>query len=147
MKTFLILIVVLVGNYAHPSENSKKEIISTNEAPKAIGPYSQAVRVGNTLYLSGQIAIDPIKGKMIHGDIEQQTHQVLKNIKAVLNASGFILGDVVQSQVFLSDLNNYGKMNKVYASYFIKDPPARAAIQAARLPLDALVEIMVTAAK
>lgn len=147
MKKILILIIALVGNHAHPAENSKKEIISTNEAPKAIGPYSQAVRVGNTLYLSGQIAIDPIKGKLVQGGIEEQTHQVLKNIKAVLNASGFTLSDVVQSQVYLSDLNNYGKMNKVYATYFINNPPARAAIQAARLPLDALVEIMVTAVK
>ncbi|MBT3500966.1 MAG: RidA family protein [Candidatus Marinimicrobia bacterium] len=147
MKNVLILIVVLFGNYAYPTENSKKEIISTSDAPEAIGPYSQAVRVGNTLYLSGQIAIDPIMGKLIQGSIEDQTHQVLKNIKAVLNATGFTLGDVVQSQVFLSDLNNYGAMNKIYASYFSIDPPARAAIQAARLPLDALIEIMVIAVK
>ncbi len=147
MKKILIIIISLVGNHAQPVEIGEKEIISTEKAPKAIGPYSQAVRIGNTIYLSGQIAIDPIKGKLVQGGIEEQTHQVLKNVEAVLNASGFVLTDVVQSQVYLSDLNNYGTMNRIYASYFINDPPARSAIQVSRLPLNALVEIMVTAVK
>ncbi|MFQ5652910.1 MAG: RidA family protein [bacterium] len=123
----------------------EKEIIASDKAPKAIGPYSQAVRVGNTIYLSGQIAIDPATGKMVPGGIEAQTHQVLQNIQAVLEEAGFSLQDVVQSKVFLADLEHYRAMNEVYGTYFTTAPPARAAVQVARLPLDALVEIMVTA--
>ena len=130
------------------SENqSEKVVISSENAPKAIGPYSQAIRVGNMLFLAGQIAIDPTTGKFVEGGIEEQTHQVLRNINAVLLEAGFSLKDVVQSQVFLSDLNNYSAMNSVYGTYFKESPPARAAMQVARLPLDALVEIMVTAVK
>ena len=124
-----------------------REVISTINAPAAIGPYSQAVRAGNTLYLAGQIPIDPKTGKFVRGGITEQTIQVLQNIQAVLNAAGFLLGDVVQCHVFLSDLNNYEAMNKIYSSYFQDAPPARAAVQVARLPKDALIEIMVTAVK
>ena len=129
------------------SQRADREVISTKSAPAAIGPYSQAIRVGGTLYLSGQIAIDPDTGEMVGGGIEAQTHQVFKNIRSVLEAAGYSLGDVVQAHVFLSDLNDYGDMNAVYAAYFGEAPPARAAVQAARLPKDALVEIMVTAKK
>jgi len=146
-KIFLLILTLILGCAAPPAENIEKEIISTKNAPAAIGPYSQAVRVGNSIYLAGQIAINPVPGKMIQEGIEAQTHQVLKNIQAVLNAAGFTLNDIVQSQVFLSDLNNYGAMNDVYATYFKDKPPARAAVQAARLPRDAMVEIMVTAVK
>lgn len=147
MKLKILLLTLVLGCASQPVENIEKEIISTENAPAAIGPYSQAVRVGNTIYLSGQIAIDPATAKMIHGSIEEETHLVIKNIQAVLSAAGFTLNDVVQSKVFLSDLNNYGAMNAVYATYFKDNPPARAAVQVARLPLDALVEIMVTAVK
>ncbi|PHS17152.1 MAG: hypothetical protein COA86_10315 [Kangiella sp.] len=124
-----------------------KKIIATQNAPKAVGPYSQAVQVGNTLYLAGQIAINPKTSKMNHGSIEEQTVQVLNNIKAVLNEAGFSLNDVVQSQVFLTNLDNYKRMNQVYARYFTNQPPARAAVEVSRLPLDAKIEIMVTAVK
>lgn len=146
---FVVFSVFVAGINSCDSQaqDSAREVISTKNAPAAIGPYSQAVRVGNTIYLSGQIAIDPETGKLIEGGIEEQTRQALENIKAVLAASGFKLQEVVQSQVFLSDLNNYAMMNSVYATYFPNAPPARAAVQVARLPLDALVEIMVTAVK
>ena len=124
-----------------------REQISTDDAPAAIGPYAQAVRVGGTIYLSGQIALDPSTAKMVSGGIDEQTHRVLRNIRSVLRAAGFSMRDVVQSQVFLSDLEDYAAMNAVYASYFEEDPPARAAVQVARLPRDALVEIMVTATR
>ena len=141
---FALFCLLLAGCMAQPVD---REVITSGRAPKAIGLYSQAIRVGNTIYLSGQIAIDPETGEMMAGDIAAQTHQVLKNVQAVLAAADFSLSDVVQSQVFLSDLNHYGAMNKVYGSYFQDAPPARAAVQVARLPLDALVEIMVTAVK
>ncbi len=142
---YLLITVLLIGCSAQ--QPADKEVISSENAPAAIGPYSQAIRAGNTLYLAGQIAIDPATGKMIEGGVEDQTHRVLQNIQAVLEEAGFTISDVVQSQVFLSDLNNYGAMNGVYATYFKDDPPARAAVQVARLPLDALVEIMVTAVR
>lgn len=143
-KTIICLSVFLFSCEPQPVE---REVVVSEKAPKAIGPYSQAIRVGNTLYLAGQIAIDPATGEFIVGGIEEQTHQVLKNIAAVLEEAGFSLNDVVQSQVFLSDLNNYSAMNAVYGTYFKDAPPARAAVQVARLPLDAMVEVMVTAVK
>jgi 2-iminobutanoate/2-iminopropanoate deaminase len=129
------------------SGNVKREIISTSRAPAAIGPYSQAVCVGNSIYLSGQIAIKPETGIIITGDIEQQTQQVLENIRVILNTAGFKLCHVVKSMVFLSDLNNYAAMNKIYTQYFPDEPPARAVVQVVRLPKDVLVEIMVEATK
>jgi len=142
---YLLITVLLIGCGAR--QPADKEVISSEKAPAVIGPYSQAIRAGNTLYLAGQIAINPATGKMIEGGVEDQTHRVLKNIQAVLEEAGFTISDVVQSQVFLADLNDYGVMNGVYATYFKKNPPARAAVQVARLPLDALVEIMVTAVR
>ncbi len=142
---YLLITVLLIGCGAR--QPADKEVISSEKAPAAIGPYSQAIRAGNTLYLAGQIAINPATGKMIEGGVEDQTHRVLQNIQAVLEEAGFTISDVVQSQVFLADLNDYGVMNGVYATYFKKNPPARAAVQVARLPLDALVEIMVTAVR
>ena len=145
MKSLIFLpFVLLIACSTQPVE---KEIISTADAPKAIGPYSQAVQVGNTIYLSGQIAIDPVAGKMVEDEIKTQTTQVMKNIDAVLTSAGFSLKDVVQSQVFLADLNDYAAMNEVYSTFFTERFPARAAVQVARLPLDARVEIMVTAVK
>lgn len=143
-RAFALMLLVLLGCAKTAPD---KEIIATAAAPAAIGPYSQAVRIGNMLFCAGQIAIDPGSGELVQGGIAEQTHQVLRNIQAVLKAADFSLADVVQSQVFLSDLNDYGAMNEVYASYFKQSPPARAAVQVARLPKDALVEIMVTAVK
>jgi 2-iminobutanoate/2-iminopropanoate deaminase len=105
------------------------------------------VRAGNTLYLSGQIPLDPATGQLVAGGIEAQTHRVMQNLRAVLQASGFSLGDAVQCQVFLSDLGHYAAMNGVYATYFPGAPPARAVVQAARLPRDVLVEIAMIAVK
>ena len=125
--------------------NGLKKVIATDQAPKAIGPYSQAILVDGTLYLAGQIALDPSSGKLVEGGIEVQTHRVMQNLNAVLNAAGYQFDDVVQTQVFLSNLNHYKAMNSVYATYFDERPPARAVVEAARIPRDALVEIMMVA--
>ena len=123
-----------------------KRVIATDEAPKAIGPYSQAIEINNSLYLAGQIGLDPSTGQLVDGGIEEQTDRVMKNLEAVLNAAGYGFENVVQTQVFVSDLNNYKAMNDVYAKYFSEAPPARAAVQAV-LPRGALVEIMMVAEK
>ena len=125
--------------------NGLKKVIATDQAPKAIGPYSQAILVDGTLYLAGQIALDPSSGKLVEGDIEVQTRRVMQNLNAVLDAAGYQFDDVVQTQVFLSNLNHYKAMNSVYATYFDESPPARAVVEAARIPRDALVEIMMVA--
>jgi 2-iminobutanoate/2-iminopropanoate deaminase len=125
--------------------NGLKKVIATNQAPKAIGPYSQAILVDGTLYLAGQIALDPSSGKLVEGGIEVQTRRVMQNLNAVLDAAGYQFDDVVQTQVFLSNLNHYKAMNSVYATYFDERPPARAVVEAARIPRDALVEIMMVA--
>lgn len=147
MKKYLICVLTGFVLFSCASPPQEREVISTEAAPAAIGPYSQAVRVGNTVYLSGQVAIDPATGEMLQGGIEAQTHQVMQNIQAVLQAAGCDFDDVVQSKVFLADLDDYAAMNAVYGEYFGEQPPARAAVQVARLPLDALVEIMVTAVR
>lgn len=124
-----------------------RKIISTTEAPAAVGPYSQAVRAGAFLYLSGQLPLEPSTGRMENGDIGKQTARVLSNLKAVLEAAGMELGDVVKVNVFLKDMNDFASMNEVYAGFFPKDPPARAAVQVARLPKDATIEIEAVAYK
>ena len=118
-----------------------KEIISTENAPGAIGPYSQAVKTGNMVFLSGQIPIDPQTGEFVSNDVAEQTEQVLKNLSAVLEAAGTSLNNVVKTTVFLADMNDFTAMNEVYARYFSENKPARATVQAARLPRDARVEI------
>ena len=139
----ILSIFAIIG--CEPS--SQKRVIVTDKAPQAIGPYSQAIQVNNTLYLAGQIALDPATGQLIDGGIEIQTHRVMQNLEAVLHAAGFDFDDVVQTQIFLSDLNHYKPMNTVYAKYFSDAPPARAVVEAARIPRDALVEIMMVAQK
>jgi len=134
---------ILIG-CANDFDEAKKVIVTTN-APAAIGPYSQAIYIDDVLYLAGQIALDPATGQLVAGGIEAQTQRVMQNLGAVLEASGFSFDDVVQVQVYLSDLNNYAAMNVVYAEYFEDDPPARAVVEAARIPRDALVEIMMVA--
>src|SRR5215213_1765918 len=118
-----------------------KEIISTENAPGAIGPYSQAVKTGNMVFVSGQIPIDPQTGEFVSNDVAEQTEQVLKNLSAVLEAAGASLNNVVKTTVFLADMNDFTAMNEVYARYFSENKPARATVQAARLPRDARVEI------
>ena len=122
-----------------------RQAVSTSSAPAAIGPYSQAIRSGPFLFVSGQIALDPATGAMVDGDITAQTHQVLKNLNAILEAAGTSLDRVVRTTVYLADLADFSAMNGVYASYFSAPAPARATIQAARLPKDARVEIDVIA--
>jgi 2-iminobutanoate/2-iminopropanoate deaminase len=118
-----------------------KKVIATGQAPKAIGPYSQAVVVNGVAYLSGQIPIDPATGQLAEDDITIQTARVLENVKAVLEACGASLAHVVKTTVFLHDMNEFGRMNEVYAQYFKESPPARSTVQAARLPRDVRVEI------
>ncbi len=118
-----------------------KKVISTNTAPPAVGPYSQAIRAGNFLFLSGQLPLDPKTGAIVGEDIEAQTHQVISNIKAVLATAGLSLYDVVKTTVFLKDIQHFGEMNGVYKEFFTQDPPARSTVQVANLPMNALVEI------
>jgi 2-iminobutanoate/2-iminopropanoate deaminase len=129
------------------NSSQQKKIINTDQAPAAVGIYSQAVQTGNTLYLSGQIGLIPETRELSGEDLESQAHQTLKNIQAVLEASGFSLSDVVKAQVYLSDLDDYSTFNDVYIQYFPENPPARAVVEVSRIPLDAKVEIMVTAVK
>jgi 2-iminobutanoate/2-iminopropanoate deaminase len=124
--------------------------ISTAEAPAAIGPYSQAVRVGDMLFASGQVALDPATGALVAGGIREQTTQVLENLKAVLRKAGMEMADVVKTTVFLKEMGDFAAMNEVYASYLAPEgvtPPARSTVQVARLPADALVEIDVIAVR
>ncbi len=124
-----------------------REAISTSDAPRAIGPYSQAVRFGAMLFISGQIPLDPKTNQLVGGSIEVQTKQALENLRAVLAANGMTAGDVVSTTVYLKDLNDFASMNAVYAACFEEKPPARATVQVSRLPRDALVEISAIAAK
>jgi 2-iminobutanoate/2-iminopropanoate deaminase len=122
-----------------------RQAVSTPSAPAAIGPYSQAIRAGNMLFLSGQIPIDPKTSNLVAGRIEAQTRQVFSNIGEILKAAGASFDHVVSVGVFLADMNDFMKMNEIYATYFSSPAPARATVQVARLPKDCLVEIQVTA--
>ena len=124
--------------------NDEKTAIHTAEAPAAIGPYSQAIRVSNMVFTSGQVAIDPSTGQLVEGGIEAQTHRVLQNLRAVLAAAGVDFSRVVKTTVFLKDIGHFGAMNAVYTEYLQTEtapPPARSTVEVARLPKDALVEI------
>jgi 2-iminobutanoate/2-iminopropanoate deaminase len=118
-----------------------KQVISTEMAPGAIGPYSQAIKTGNMIFCSGQIPIDPSTGEFVSQDVTEQTEQVFKNLTAVLEAAGASLDDVVKTTVFLADMGEFAAMNDVYARHFVDNKPARATVQAAKLPRDARVEI------
>jgi len=117
------------------------EVISTENAPGAIGPYSQAIKAGGMVFCSGQIPIDPATGQFVSENVAEQTVQVFKNLEAVLKAAGTGLGNVVKTTVFLADMNDFTEMNEVYSQFFSENKPARATVQAARLPRDAKVEI------
>jgi 2-iminobutanoate/2-iminopropanoate deaminase len=119
----------------------KKEIIATQEAPQAIGPYSQAVRIGDLVFLSGQIPLDPRSGQMVAGDVSEQTRRVMENLGAVLRAAGVDFSRVLRSTIYLLDLAQFGEVNAVYGSYFPTEPPARATVQVAALPRGASIEI------
>ena len=118
-----------------------KQVIHTDKAPAAIGPYSQAIQIGQLLFTSGQVPIDPETGAIVEGGIQEQARQSLNNIKAILNAAGTNMGAVVKTTVFLQDMNDFTAMNEIYAEFFQEPYPARSAVQVARLPKDALVEI------
>jgi 2-iminobutanoate/2-iminopropanoate deaminase len=118
-----------------------KDVISTSKAPAAIGPYSQAIRWGQVLFVSGQIPIDPATGQIVAGDIETQTERVLKNLAAILEAAGSSLSQVLKTTVYLKDLEEFARMNEVYARFFGEQPPARATVQVARLFRDVRVQI------
>ncbi len=145
-----LLFVLFLASCQTAQESSTSPVtrkaIQTPDAPQAIGPYSQAIRAGNHLFLSGQIGLDPRTGKLVEGGIEAETQQALLNLDAILRAAGFKRSDVVQAQVFLADLEDYAAMNDIYAAFFEgMTPPARAAVQVAQLPRNARVEIMMTA--
>lgn len=122
-------------------------VVATDAAPKAVGPYSQAVWAGDLLFCAGQIPLEPATGNMVSGGISEQARRVLENIKGLLQSQGLDFTNVVKATVFLSDMGNFGAMNEVYARYFTRDFPARSTVQVARLPKDALVEIEVVAAR
>jgi 2-iminobutanoate/2-iminopropanoate deaminase len=122
-----------------------REVIATEQAPKAIGPYSQAIRAQGLIFTSGQIAIDPATGQIVAGDVSAQTDRVLKNLAAILQASGSILEKVLRCTVFLKNMEDFAAMNEVYGRYFKQAPPARSTVEVARLPKDVLVEIDVIA--
>ena len=123
-----------------------REIIHTNDAPAAVGPYSQGVKVGNLLFTAGQIPLDPATMKLVEGDIDVQTDQVMQNLQAVLEAAGTSFANVVKATVFLADINDFAAMNGVYGRYVTDSPPARSAFQVGALPLGAKVEIEMIAA-
>jgi len=124
-----------------------KRIINSKNAPQAIGPYSQAIEANGTLYISGQIPMNPKTGEIVSGGINEQTEQVMKNILAILDEAGYSFSDVVKSTVLLSDIENFAEMNKIYGKYYTNNPPARAAYEVANLPLKVLVEIETIAVK
>jgi len=122
-----------------------KQIIYTNEAPAAIGPYSQAVKTGNLLFVSGQIPLDAASGQLVSGTIAEETHQVMKNIQAILTVAGLSFEHIVKTSIFIKDMNNFAAINEVYAGYFSSNFPARETVEVARLPKDVRVEISVIA--
>jgi len=119
----------------------KKKVIHTDKAPKAIGPYSQAIQAGNFLFLSGQIPLDPASGELVKGDIREQARRVLENLKGVLESQKLGMEDVVKVTIFLKDMGNFSQVNEVYGAYFPSSPPARSTVEVARLPRDVDIEI------
>jgi 2-iminobutanoate/2-iminopropanoate deaminase len=150
-RSLLLLPLLLAGcasvQAREDAPRFERRIIATDRAPAAIAAYSQAVQVGGHLYLAGQIGLDPATRQLVPGGIRAEVRQVLENCKAVLEAAGYTLQDVVQVQVLLADINDYATLNEIYVTYFPKDPPARAAYAVAALPAGAKVEILMTAVK
>ncbi len=124
-----------------------KKIITSTHAPAPIGPYSQAVQFGNMLFVSGQVCFEPQSGALVNANIETETHQVMKNIGAILSEAGYDYSNIVKTSIFVKDLNNFVAINGVYATYFDKNPPARETVEVSRLPRDVQVEISCIAAK
>ena len=128
------------------TQSTQREVIATERAPQAIGPYSQAVRYGGLVFPAGQIALDPATGQIVEGGLEAQTRQVMENLKAILEAAGSSLDNVLKTTVFMVNLDDFGKMNAIYGEYFTQAPPARSTVQVAALPRGALVEVECVAA-
>ena len=147
LKLIILIVFLIAGCNTNNETRPEKQIIVSPDAPAAIGPYSQAVKVGNTLYCSGQIAINPKTGELVNDTIENETRQVLENLGAVLGEAGMDYSDVVRATVYMSDIENYKQINEVYAQYFSKNAPARAAVQVANLPKYVKVEISCIAVK
>lgn len=124
-----------------------KEVVYSSNAPEPIGPYSQAIKAGNTLFVSGQIPIDSASGQLISGDIIAETHQVMKNLQAILQTAGMDFSNVVKCSIFLKDMNNFPKVNEAYGQYYKSKPPARETVEVSRLPKDVNVEISCIAVK
>jgi 2-iminobutanoate/2-iminopropanoate deaminase len=147
--TFLLIPLLLAGCASTPAVErpapSKRRVIATPNAPAAIAAYSQGIQVGGTLYVAGQIGLDPATRELVPGGIREETRRALENCKAILEAAGFSLGDVAQVQVLLADIEDYQAMNEVYVTYFPEAPPARAAYAVAAIPRGAKVEIVMTA--
>ena len=122
-----------------------RDVIATNDAPKAIGPYSQAIKANGFVFISGQVSLDPATQELIHGDVAAQTERVLQNLSGILKAAGSSLQQVVKTSVFLKSMSDFANMNEVYSRYFNQAPPARSTVEVARLPKDVLVEIDVIA--
>lgn len=125
----------------------EKKVIRTDKAPAPIGPYNQAIQYGDMLYVSGQIAIDPKTGDLVQGSIQEETHMVMKNLKAVLNEAGMDFSNIIKSSIFIMDMGQFAQINEAYAEYFGENPPARETVQVAGLPKGVNVEISVIAGK
>ena len=140
MKKFLFIFLILYSPSIYQQTNMKT-IINTEHAPKPVGPYSQAVRAGNTLYISGQVAIDPISNTIIKSNIEDETTQIMKNIENILKEAGLMFDNVVRTKIYLTNMNDFSAVNNVYGSYFKSNPPARTTIEVSGLPLLSLIHI------
>jgi 2-iminobutanoate/2-iminopropanoate deaminase len=147
MKTAGLALVLFTGAVGCARIDPMRNVVATDAAPKAIGPYSQGVVTGSLVFVSGQIALDPATGQFLSGSVAEQTELALKNLEAILKAAGLTMGHVVRTTVFLIDLGEFSAMNEVYARYFPKDPPARSTVQVAALPKGARVEIDAIAAR
>ena len=144
---FVLLVILFISCDSDDAAHFTKHVIKSPDAPAAIGPYSQAIKAGNTLYCSGQIAIDPKTGELVTESIEAETKQVLDNLGAVLKEAGMNYSDVVRATVYMTDMENYKRINAVYGQYFTENPPARVAVQVANLPKYVNVEISCIAVK
>jgi len=146
-KNVLIYSVLLFVIISCAEETSRRTLIQTENAPAAIGPYSQAILVGNTLYAAGQIGLVPGTGELAGEDLESQTRQIFHNLQAVLEEAGFTMQDVVSVDVYLNDLDDYSSFNEIYAEYFSESKPARGVVEVSRIPRDAKVEIKLVAVR
>lgn len=147
MKLFVLTICLVFSAMIIVKSDAGKEIIFTENAPKPIGPYSQAVFVNNTLYISGQIAFNPQSGSLVKGDIEKETDQVMANLQAVLFKAGLDFSNVVKTTIYLKEISDFQQVNNVYSKYFKSSPPARETVQVSKLPKEANIEISMIAVK